>query len=270
MLNELQHFVWVSELGTFTEAAKHAHLTQPALSASIKRLEDALDARLFDRGRHGAELTAEGRACLPRAQAALAAFAEAKRAIKELADLSRGEVRIGAGATACTYLLPKIIARFRKRHPGVVFRLRESTTEEALADLAKGEIDLAIVRTNHGDLFFVDELILVARREVPVKGASFVTFREGSTTRGLLDQHFPKAEIVMELGSIAGIKGNVHAGVGIALVSANAVRDELRRGRLVALKHRKTPIRRELRIVHRGIERLPPAARAFREALLES
>src|SRR5690242_13497579 len=105
MLDELQHFVLIAGHGTFTEAARQAHLSQPALSASIARLEDFVGARLFHRGAGGTRLSAAGEALLPRARAALAAVAEGKRAVGEVLGLAAGEVRLGGGATACTYFL---------------------------------------------------------------------------------------------------------------------------------------------------------------------
>src|SRR5262245_57943463 len=117
MLDELTHFVLITHQGTFTAAAAEAHLTQPALSASIARLEAAVGARLFHRGKGGTRLTAAGEALLPRARAALAAVDEGKRAVQEVLGLAAGEVRVGAGATACTYFLPPVLAAFRRAHP---------------------------------------------------------------------------------------------------------------------------------------------------------
>jgi DNA-binding transcriptional LysR family regulator len=96
----------------------------------------------------------------------------------------------------------------------------------------------------------------------------FVAFTEGSATRALLLRHLPEAEIAMELGSIAAVKANVRAGVGLALVSRVAVETELGQGRLVEVKTRFTPLRRRLALIHRGVDRLPPAAAALRAVLL--
>src|SRR5262245_61461619 len=98
MLDELRHLMLIAEHGTFTEAARRAHLSQPALSASIRRLEDQLGARLLVRGPAGAELTAAGTAMLGHARTAIAAVEDGRRAVAEIAGLGRGEVRIGAGA----------------------------------------------------------------------------------------------------------------------------------------------------------------------------
>src|SRR5262245_33571797 len=145
MLDELRHLLLIVEHGTFTEAARRAHLSQPALTASIRRLELALGARLLSRGRTGAELTAAGQALLPRARAALAAVDEGRRVVEEVVGLHAGEVRLGAGATACTYFLPPVLAAFRRRHPGVRLLLREAFTDQLEVALDAGELDLAII-----------------------------------------------------------------------------------------------------------------------------
>lgn len=278
MLDELRHFILIAEHGTFTEAARRAHLTQPALTASIRRLESVAGARLLHRGRHGAALTAAGAAFLPRARAVLADFEDGLRAVRELEGLAHGEVRVGAGATVCTYLLPALLVKLRRAHPGLRFLLREATPDEAFDALASGDLDLAIVSDaarSQQTRFVVepwrdDELVIVAAPDIDAKRAPFVAFRRGATTRRLLEERVPGADIVMELGSIAAIKGHVKAGIGVALVSRSAVSADVARGSLVVVRHRATPMKRTFSIVHRGLDRLPPAATALRALLLES
>jgi DNA-binding transcriptional LysR family regulator len=268
MLSELEHLVLIAQHRTFTEAARRAHLSQPALTAAVRRLEDHFGAKLFHRGRHGAELTVAGRALLPRAKAALAAVEDGRRAVAEVVGLHTGQVTVGAGATACTYLLPPLLARFREQHPNVRIRLREAFTERLLNRLQEGRIDLAIITGPGDDLWLKDDLILVTAPDIDHRKLGYVTFSEGSPTRDLLLHHFPGAEIVMELGSIAAVKGNVRAGIGKALVSRAAAANDLEAGTLVEIRSRKTPIVRELSLVHRGVDRLPPAAAALRDLLL--
>jgi DNA-binding transcriptional LysR family regulator len=126
-----------------------------------------------------------------------------------------------------------------------------------------------VIPHEQGEPWFEDELIVVASPKLArPRSAPFIAFGQGSTSRALLDQHVPGAAVVMELGSIAAVKGNVRAGIGVALISRSAVADDLRRGRLVVVPHPATPVRRPLRLVHRGAERLPPAAARLRELLL--
>jgi DNA-binding transcriptional LysR family regulator len=269
MMADLRNLLLVVERGTFTRAARAAHLTQPALSVSIRRLEAAFGARLLDRGRHGAELTAAGHEVATRARVALSAIEDARRAVAELAGLDKGVVRIGAGATSATYLLPPILARYRKRHPGVRIVLKELTREEAADQIERGEIDIAALTGPEGEHWRDDAFVLVGARGMKLAGAPFLTFPKGTVTREMLDRYFPEAEIVMELGSIAAIKHHVAEGIGVALISQSAVARDLKQRRLIKLRHPLTPIPRQLVLRHRGVERLPPAAAALRELLLE-
>jgi len=272
MLTELEHFVLVAELGTLTAAARHAHLSQPALTASIQRLEQSFGATLLVRSRSGATLTASGQALLPRARAALAAVQEGRRSVLEVMNLEAGEVRLGAGGTVCTYLLPPALAAFRRRYPGLRFFVSEMTTEEAQDALHGGEIDLALVVHEHAEPWHQDPLILVRGPDfVPdkVDRAPFISFREGASSRSVLQQAFPQVQVVMELGGIAAVKSMVSAGIGLALVSRSAVKEDLASGRLIEVPDRRTPLIRQLGVLHRGQARLPPAAAAFREALLQ-
>lgn len=270
MLDSLRHLLLVVEHGTLTAASRQAHLSQPALTASIQRLEDAFGARLLDRGRHGATPTAAGRALLPHARAALAAVEDGRRAVAEVQGLQVGEVRLGGGATACTYLVPPILARYRAAHPGVRFRLLEGTTATLNEQLQAGTLDLAIVTGDATEPWREDELILVGSPGGAAPGDPFVSFVPGSPVRALLEHHFPGADVVMELGSIAAVKGNVRAGIGLALVSRAAVAHDLAEGRLVEVPHPATPVIRTLSLLHRGVERLPPAVAALRRLLLEA
>lgn len=269
MIDALRHFLQIVELGTFTGAARRAHLSQPALTAAIQRLEAEFGARLLVRGPGGAEPTAAGAALVAHARAVLAGLEDAKRAVAEIEGLHAGEVRVGASATACTYLLPPTLAAFRAEHPKIRFLLREATPDGVLEALDRGELDLGVISTERGEPWCVDPLILIAAPDLPQpERAPFVTFGKGSTSRALLEQHFPAAEIVMELGSIAAVKGNVRAGIGVALVGRSAVEHDLAAGRLVEVPDRRTPIARPFNLVHRGVERLAPAAARLRELLL--
>lgn len=269
MLDQLRHFLLIAEHGTFTAAALRAHLSQPALTASIRRLEEQLDARLFDRGRTGARLTPAGQALLPHARAAVVAVDEGASHVRSLESLESGEVRVGGGSTACTYLLPPVLSAFRRKHPKIALRLRELPEELALDAFDRGELDLVVVGGKRGDLFRREELVLVAAPGADVAALPFVTFPRGSATRALLDRHFPGADIVMEVSGISTVKGSVRAGLGVALITKSAVATDLELGRLVLVPDARTPIARPLRLLHRGVERLSAAARQLRRMLLE-
>ncbi|HEY6558071.1 MAG TPA: LysR family transcriptional regulator [Polyangiaceae bacterium] len=268
MLDEIRHFLLIAEHGTFRAAARHAHLSQPALTASIQRLERAFGTRLLLRGRHGAEPTAAGAELIPRARAALAALEDARRAVAEISGLEAGEVRIGASSTAATYLLPPVLAHFRTRYPGVRIVLRELRDPDMRDAIDRGTLDLAIAHGSGGEPWQTDEFILVGAPSARNTAGPFITSLPGTTTRAELDRHFPGATVVMELGSMAAIKGHVREGIGIALISRAAVEQELEARRLIELAHPATPIPRRFVLVHRGKDRLPPAAAALRDTLV--
>lgn len=284
MTDRLHHLLLVVEHGTFTAAARAAHLSQPALSASIARLEQDLGARLLDRHARGATPTAAGEALLPHARAALAAVESGRRAVAEVQGLARGRVRIGGGATACTHLLPPVLTAFHAAWPAIDLRVRETYTPAIRAEVAAGSLDLGITQTGgaaHGlveEPWVDDPLLLVAApglagrlRQVDgqlAPGTPFVTFTAGAALRDLLDQAFPDVEVAIELGSIAAVKGHVRAGLGVALLSARACERDLTAGQLQTVDDRRLPPPRQLVLVHGGVERLSPAARALRSALL--
>jgi len=271
MLDELRHLALIATHGSFTEAARRAGLSQPALSASIARLEEEMGARLFFRGAGGTRLTAAGEALLPRARAALAAVEDGRRAVAEIAGLRAGEVRLGGGATVCTFFLPPVLTAFRRDHPGIVLKLREGVASEVRAAVDAGELDLGLVpSSDDGEPWLTDELIVVAAPGIDASTAPFVTFSPGYSTRQLLERHIPGARVVMELSGVAAVLAFVRAGVGVSLVSRVAVAADLERGALVEARRPETPIRRELALIHRGVERLSPAAAAVRRRLLSS
>jgi DNA-binding transcriptional LysR family regulator len=269
MIEELRGFLLVVEHGTVTRAARYAHLSQPALSASLARLESYFGTRLLHRGRSGATPTAAGTALVPRARAVLAALGDARRAVSEIEGLAAGEVRIGASGTAATYLLPPVLAEFRRKHPELHIVLREVTSDEAAREIERGQLDLAIVSEQKGELWRRDAFVLVGSpRKRQQKNPAFLTFLPGTSTRKALDRHFPDAHVVMELSSIAAVKRHVRQGVGVALISRAAVETELAQKTLIELTHRATPIPRVLVLLHRGADLLTPAAAALRALLL--
>ncbi|MFT5584620.1 MAG: DNA-binding transcriptional LysR family regulator [Cognaticolwellia sp.] len=279
MLDPLHHLLLVAEHGSFTEAARRAHLSQPALSASIKKLEDALGAPLLHRLPRGAKPTAAGLVLLPHARAALGAVASGRQAVRALQGLERGQVRIAAGATACTYLLPDVLAEFHRRHPAITLRVRETWTPRINEAVRDGEVDLGITQGLPGDLpgvpWMLDKLSLVAAPSLASRlkkghiqaGTPLITFALGAAMRSLSDRYLPQAEVIVELGSIAAVKGHVRAGLGVALLSHVAVATDLAMGRLVALESGQLPESRQLSVVHMGAERLPPAGLALLELL---
>lgn len=269
-----------------TRAAEALHLTQPAVSGQLARLEAELGTRLFDRTPRGMALTPAGQAFRVHVEAALERLEDGRRALSELRGLERGALRLGGGATATTYLLPPLLGRFHARYPGIRLFLREQGSRAVVEAVVSGELDLGVVTLPVAppegaslaiERWIGDELVLIvppgdplARRRRfrwgDLSGRPMVLFEAGSAVREVIDQGLARAgiavQIAMELRSIESIKQMVAQGIGAGFVSRFALP---RRAR--ALTCEDEPLRRDLALVYRRDRTLPAAARAFLEGL---
>lgn len=142
-LDQLRHFVAVAKHRSFTRAATECHLSQPALSRSVQRLEVDLGGPLFERIKGRVSLTQAGLALWPRAQEILAITLDIRRILKD--DGTTGLIRIGAIPTIAPYLLPGLIQSFVRRFPGARIQVREDVTARLLDDLEDGQLDVALM-----------------------------------------------------------------------------------------------------------------------------
>lgn len=286
-LTALRYFQAIASAGQMTRAAEALGVTQPALSAMLKKLEAEVGAPLLDRTGRGVALTEAGRVFLVHAQESLRAAAAATQAVRELMGLHAGSIRVGGGATATDYLLPPVISRVREAHPGLRFYVREAGSSAVASAVLLGELDLGIVTLpirvpGMGDLMTIplveDELRLIAPpgwnsprtgfRWIDLAGVPFVAFEAGTSVRTLIDASAAAAgvtpSVVMELRSIESIKQMVRAGIGVGLVSRFAL------GPKEGRPCRDGPIRRTLAIVRRR-DRVPsPAVAEFERRLREA
>src|SRR5579863_6884051 len=131
-MHQLRYVVAVARTGNFSRAAEQCHVSQPSLSQQIQKLEEELGQRLFDRLKRGAKPTQHGEALLPRAARILE---EAEAAMREATDaqhLLRGTLTIGVLPTIAPYLLPKALAEFTGKFPGLEIVVQEDTTDQLL------------------------------------------------------------------------------------------------------------------------------------------
>ena len=143
MLRELKTFVMVARHGTFAAAGQQVGLTQSAVSAQMRVLEQSLGVRLFDRGGRNAVLNAAGRHALPLAEQMLALFTQ--MALPTSAAEWQGELRVGAIATLQTGMLPEALPRFRAAAPRVELKLVPGVSLNLLSQVDAGELDLALL-----------------------------------------------------------------------------------------------------------------------------
>lgn len=158
-VNHYRHFLLVAELRSFGQAAERAHRSQPALSLSIREMEQRLGQALFERGSRVA-LTAYGRECLPLARELVAHHERVAAALGGLARNETGVLRLATVATVATHWLPELVARYRARFPGVRLRLYDDNSEGVERMVLAGEAELAVCsRVSQGPRLHFEPLL---------------------------------------------------------------------------------------------------------------
>ncbi|MFD9910449.1 LysR family transcriptional regulator [Streptomyces sp. NPDC059063] len=288
----LRAFLDVARQGSFTVAARRLGWTQSAVSRQIASLEAALGgAPLFDRLPRGVRLTAHGRTVLPHAEAVTGQLTLLRRELAALDDVSGGVLRFGAFATADVALVPRALAAFRERHPGVTLTRVEGFTRPLLARLAKGDLDVAVVSTTGGPLpedayelhHLLDETLYVALPAAhALAGEPYLRLArladedwvsgsaepEGTLLDAALRQGF-RPRVAHVVGEWTAKQGYVAAGLGVALVPALAAQGVRPDVTLVPVRDEDAPARAVYAATARG--RAPsPAVAPFLTALREA
>jgi DNA-binding transcriptional LysR family regulator len=225
-LDYLKTFVAVVERGSFSAAADHLQLTQPAVSLQIRQLEKSLGVLLA----HAAGIDT--------------AVTSAMTAVSRHAAEGVGRIRIGTGATACIFLLPPILTHLRQRFPNLEITVTTGNTAEIVKAIEENLLDVGLVtmpvssRSLHITPVMDDEFVLVAPSTMPlptrITAAALSTrpvilFEPGGNTRRITDEWFArsgtKLRPVMSLGSVEATKAMVGAGLGCAILPELAVRN---------------------------------------------
>jgi DNA-binding transcriptional LysR family regulator len=198
-LNQLRHFLTAARLRNLTLAARELDISQPALSKSIRLLEQQLGATLFERGRFGVRLTRLGDAVLIHSQAIEAQTQSLKTQVEGLKRGYSGLVRIGCGASAATTLIPLALSRLAKKRPDVRFNVLYGLNRSLLPWVRGGEIEFALsfAPTFSGDSDLVYEPLyneigcIVARTGHPLAGTRNVGAAKLATCKWILSQSLP-------------------------------------------------------------------------------
>jgi LysR family transcriptional regulator, transcriptional activator of the cysJI operon len=285
-VRDLQVFLSVSKHLNYTRAGEEINLSQPSVSVRIRQLEAELRVKLFEQLGKKVVLTDAGQLLVPYANRVMAAVDDAHHAIDELQGLERGSLRIGASTTPGMYLVPQVVARFKRSHPKIDIHLRIKDTREVEDGVLNNEFDfgfvgghLATAEVSAHD-WLTDELLLIVspdhrlRNKKTVKkqdleGESFIVRESGSATRATIVTQLQQAnfelETAIEMENPESIKKAVQSGLGIAFISKFAIATELKAKTLISIRVRDLTINRELKIVHRKDKHLSRAALAFIE-----
>lgn len=287
-LDHLRTFAQVVELGSFSAAAERGGVTQPAVSLQIRQLERRFGVKLVERLGRRAGPTAAGLELLTHIRVIDAALAQAEQAMSAHASQVSGRIRLGTGATACTYLLPSVLADLRRRFPALDIVASTGNTSDMLRGLENNTLDMALVTLPApGRMFQVnpvmeDEFVAIfpARDAgaIPdvvtpqsLAGLPLVLFEPGARTRRLVDDWFESAGVaakpVMELGSTEAMKEIVAAGLGCAVLPKLAVSGAGQRDAL-AVRSLTPRLSRDLALVLRRDKPLSRGLRHLQEALL--
>jgi len=280
-LDQLRSFVAVAEVRSFTRAASLAHLTQPAISRQIARLEGELGVRLFERYGRRVECTPDGKLLLPLAKGIVSRADDAARMMREHAGMVSTRVRVGSTGTVFGHLLSPILAAFIKAHPKIHLDLIERDDTLLEEGVFNGELDCAII-TAWGSSraavthLLTEEMLLVVRRDHRMAGERTVSLADLADEPFLLPGHsLNSANLLTDACRRAGFepkvpyranylelsKALVRQGLGIALLPRMFVPPETLDG-LVAIPL-KEHVTRDLDLIYSNERPLSVAARSL-------
>ncbi len=255
----LQVFHAVAKHLSFTKAAEALFMTQPAVTAQIKQLEEHFNTRLFDRARGRISLTPAGQLALDYAQRILDASAELDLRLHALGGNISGTLLIGASTTIADYLLPEVLGKYKAKFPGVVPQLLVANSESIQQRVLDRSLDIGFIESGSHvaalamDVCCEDELRVVCAPSHPLARLDsvspsvlvdypYISRESGSGTREVIDSYLRSQGVqpdnvqrVMELGSPEALKRVVATGLGFSIMSRATVVNEVRLGELAQL-----------------------------------
>jgi DNA-binding transcriptional LysR family regulator len=278
----LKTFLAVAQERSFSRAAAKVHRTQPAVSQAVRRLEVDLGEQLFDRSSKTGTLTDAGKVLQNYGQRLVRLAEEAESAMRELRDLRRGRVLIGANEAAVHTLLP-LIGRFRRGFPDIAIDVRRVPARQIAVEVQQGSLDFGALTFHPPEEGLLevpvgsDELVLLvspshelaARRQVTMAelaGHPVVAHNDPSPARErvlrLFEEHHITLNMVIALPSLDGIKRAVELDLGVALLPRRCAITEIASKRLVAVQVTGVSRKRQVTLVCRKAHR-SHAADAF-------
>jgi DNA-binding transcriptional LysR family regulator len=272
-LNELLVFVTAAECGNFSEAGRQLHLSQPAVSQKIDSLEKQFGNKLFMRRGRSVRLTECGQALRPIARELISSARRLEETMISLQGEVIGEMNVGCSTASGKYLLPGLIAGFRKRYPQVRINVLVSSRASVMDRLIGGELSLGISskKIEHRDLeyqdVFTDDVILIVSAGHPwaryrqiypddLLDEPLILREEGAGTREVLLEGLQTCDITPDMLKVAMVLGNAEAivmavgeEIGVAFVSRLAAARDLELGRVVEVNIEALNLERNIYLV---------------------
>ncbi|AEG59652.1 selenium metabolism-associated LysR family transcriptional regulator [Desulforamulus ruminis] len=286
-LSTLQTFIAVAEKKNLSLAAQEIHITQPAISKQLAALEDHFGTSLVERRGRGIILTPAGEVFYRHAREMLDLMLRAEKEILNLSGEIRGRFIVWASSIPGHYILPSIIGAFKKAYPDVQTVLHIGDSREAVQKLLEESAHLGAVgmlpnnKRIEGIQFFSDELVVIVPPEHPFADVSEITLEQfaeepliwrelGSGTRTVVEGHLArgglipeKLNIALELGSTGAVVNAVETGAGISIVSRWAVYKEQSLKRIVTVKIKDLPMKRNLYLIYPRRKNRGPIVETF-------
>ena len=281
--DQLETFLEVARLSSFSRAAEKRFRTQPAISSQIRALEEEVGAKLLDRSGGKVSITASGKLFQKYAEETLEARKAVLTAIAETERVPRGEIIVGANEGTCLHILREVFAEFKKQYPDVAVNIKRSDYGKILESVIDNSVDFGVVSTPVTDtrltvmLLHRDELVIIAPPHHPLakmKSAAVadvakfpLVLPKAGHTRDALENLFHerrlKPRYAMELDSSELLKRFVAADVGVGFIARFNVLEDVRANALVAIPMSDAQVRRDLALVFRKDKALSRAALAF-------
>ena len=282
---QLKTFQLVSRLKSFSRAAEKLGVTQPAISAQVRSLENEVGARLFDREGGKVTFTAAGRLFEPFAEHCLQCHSHILAGVSELYQSPRGEISVSTSEATSLYVLPTVFAQFKKLYSRVHLSIVRSERTRTLEAVFSREVDFGIVSlpVKDGRLLIhsihKDEVLLVTSPSHPLADREMVKLDEIIQYPLLMIKHGRQREkinnffnskdlqprVAMELESSELLKRLIGAGIGMGFLPHTNVAADEQAGLLKTMKVEGMRVQRELAIVYRKDKTLTRAAHAFLE-----
>lgn len=287
-IEQIETFLAVATYGGFHRAAEALHVSQPAVSARIRLLEDSLGAALFVRTRSQVTLSPAGKVLRPHAENLLRALATARQAVHEHKPVTPGILSISAGLTISTYLLPDILKKYRATNPRVMVSVRSGNSAQVLKMVLDGEVDLGIARSVHHpevetESMRDDPLLLVGhprhpgtrKRRIRLEEAEslpLIFYDRGSSDWTLTNGLFRRAgllpNVVLEVEGIETCKRMILRQLGVGFMPQLAVTRELKNGKLRTVQITDAePLHRHLDVIRSRHRPVSADAQRFLELL---